>query len=78
MLEQAFRDFPQANGENSIMIGDSLHDIEAGSKMGMATALIADESVRRRAGAREATAQATVSAISLQEFVKTYFAVEEN
>ena len=42
MFEQAFRDFPAAHRERSIMAGDSLLDIEAGLAAGMITAFVAD------------------------------------
>jgi D-glycero-D-manno-heptose 1,7-bisphosphate phosphatase len=40
LFEQAFADFPHARPENSLMAGDSLRDIEAGTRLGMRTALI--------------------------------------
>jgi D-glycero-D-manno-heptose 1,7-bisphosphate phosphatase len=43
LFEQAFRDFPKANPANSVMIGDSLRDIEAGHRLGMRTVLVQGE-----------------------------------
>jgi D-glycero-D-manno-heptose 1,7-bisphosphate phosphatase len=40
MIEAAFRDFPDARPENSLLIGDSRSDIECGRAAGMATILI--------------------------------------
>ena len=40
MIEAAFRDFPGAEPGNSILIGDSLSDMECGRAAGMATILI--------------------------------------
>jgi D-glycero-D-manno-heptose 1,7-bisphosphate phosphatase len=37
MFKVAFRDFPEAKPENSVMIGDSDSDITAGIRMGMRT-----------------------------------------
>lgn len=45
MFDQAYRDFPDVTPERSLMIGDTLRDIEAGIQAGMATVLITDESV---------------------------------
>jgi D-glycero-D-manno-heptose 1,7-bisphosphate phosphatase len=43
LFEQAFRDFPSATPERSLMAGDSLRDIEAGLRAGMTTVLITGE-----------------------------------
>jgi histidinol phosphatase-like enzyme len=71
LIEQAFRDFPQAHPQNSIMIGDSLRDIEAGLRFGMATVFIHD------AGgdpieAKRATVLADLTVASLPELVHRY------
>jgi D-glycero-D-manno-heptose 1,7-bisphosphate phosphatase len=42
LFEQAFRDFPEACAANSVMVGDSLRDVEAGRRAGMRTVLIDD------------------------------------
>jgi D-glycero-D-manno-heptose 1,7-bisphosphate phosphatase len=47
LFEHAFADFPRAGPENSIMIGDSLSDIEAGMRIGMATKFVVGEPSRR-------------------------------
>ena len=44
LFEQAFRDFPGAHAANSVMIGDSLRDIEAGRQLGMRTVLVTEDS----------------------------------
>ena len=73
MFEQAFRDFPGAKPERSIMVGDSLRDIEAGLAARMRTAfvtnvrLLTDDDVR-------AGSLATVTIHSLCEFVDRYLA----
>ena len=43
MFEQARKSFPEINAENSVMIGDSLSDMEAGQTFGMKTILISEE-----------------------------------
>ena len=40
LFEQAFGDFPGGQPGNSVMIGDSLRDIEAGIRLGMRTVFI--------------------------------------
>ncbi len=78
MLEQAFRDFPEANPGNSVMIGDSLSDVEAGRRLGIRTVFIAAPGQVPKAGAEQASAMATACAISLLDFVKEYLACERS
>ncbi len=72
LFEQAFRDFPEARPERSIMVGDSLRDIEAGLSLGMVTAFVTDgdQSV---AEDQEATVLAQVSVSSLSELIYRCF-----
>jgi len=70
LFEQAFRDFPGADPGNSVMVGDSLSDIEAGSRLGMRSVLIADPGEPPRPYADRAAALATASAKSLLDFVQ--------
>jgi D-glycero-D-manno-heptose 1,7-bisphosphate phosphatase len=72
MFEQAFRDFPDANPENSVMIGDSLSDIEAGRRVGMRTIFLAGDPGRQKPGTGVATEMATGSAESLLACVERY------
>jgi D-glycero-D-manno-heptose 1,7-bisphosphate phosphatase len=72
MFEQAFRDFPGAAAGNSVMVGDSLSDIEAASRLEMRSVFIADPAVQPRRGYSRAMALATVSAASLLDFVERY------
>jgi D-glycero-D-manno-heptose 1,7-bisphosphate phosphatase len=64
MFEQARRDFPDITGENSIMIGDSHTDIQAGKSFGMKTIFI---------GAEESAADA--QAASLEEAVARHLSL---
>jgi histidinol-phosphate phosphatase family protein len=42
MAEQAQRDFPEIRFEHSLMVGDSLSDLEMGKRLGMTTVFISD------------------------------------
>jgi D-glycero-D-manno-heptose 1,7-bisphosphate phosphatase len=72
LFEQAFAAFPQARAENSVMIGDSLPDIEAGRTMGMSTIFIQGELERQKAGAAMAIDLADEVAHSLLEAVEVH------
>ena len=76
VLEQAFLDFPGAQADNSVMIGDSLCDVEAGSRMGMLTVFVADPELPPKSDAARAAALANVSAASLLDFVQRYLGEE--
>lgn len=71
LFEQAFADYPEASPSRSVMVGDSLRDIEAGVRAGMATVLItageshSPEDVRARS-------LAEMSASSLLELVQQH------
>jgi D-glycero-D-manno-heptose 1,7-bisphosphate phosphatase len=70
LFEQAFRDFPEAAAANSVMVGDSLCDIEAASGLGMRSILLADPEETQRPDTVRAAALATGLAGSLLEFVE--------
>ncbi len=72
LFEQAFRDFPGACAGNSVMVGDSPSDIEAGSRLEMRTLLISDEEATS-AAARMADAVRP----SLLEFVRRDLALDQ-
>jgi histidinol-phosphate phosphatase family protein len=71
MLEHALKEHPDANAANSLVIGDSLSDIEAGRRMGMATIFIEGEPDRQKPGADQARLLADWVAGSLLEAVTT-------
>ncbi len=71
MFEQAFERFPEANAENSIFIGDSLTDIEAGQRLGMKTIFISGEADTREESLTAAHLADAV-AVSLLEAVETH------
>ena len=72
LFEQAFREFPAASPQNSVMIGDSLSDIQAGRRIGMPTIFIQGEPERQKAGHVEAATLADAIAESLLEAVERY------
>lgn len=69
---QAFHDFPDASPQNSLMIGDSLSDIEGAHNLGMPAIFIVGEPATQKAGAGEAAAQADGVSASLAEAVDRY------
>ena len=75
LFEQAFRDFPAATAHNSVMVGDSLRDIEAGFRVGMATVLV-DEATGSSEELQRARTLATLRVASLAEFVHRYLGPE--
>jgi D-glycero-D-manno-heptose 1,7-bisphosphate phosphatase len=70
LFEQAYIDFPQASADNSVVIGDSLSDIQAGQRLGMKTIFIQGEADRQKAGAAFAAESADAVAGSLLEAVE--------
>jgi D-glycero-D-manno-heptose 1,7-bisphosphate phosphatase len=70
LFEQACKKFPQANQHNSVVIGDSLSDIQAGRRMGMKTIYIEGEPERQKPGADTAAALADTIAGSLPQAVE--------
>jgi D-glycero-D-manno-heptose 1,7-bisphosphate phosphatase len=69
LFEQAFVDFPEASPDTSVMVGDSLSDIEAGTRMGMPTVLLAGDPDKQKPEDSRAAAMATETAASLLEWV---------
>jgi D-glycero-D-manno-heptose 1,7-bisphosphate phosphatase len=69
LFEQAIRDFPGIGSQNSVVIGDSLSDVEAGSRLGMRTIFIEGELLHGKPGADQAAAMADAVARSLEDAV---------
>jgi D-glycero-D-manno-heptose 1,7-bisphosphate phosphatase len=67
MFEQAVARFPAITAASSVMIGDSLVDIEFGRGIGMATVFVEGDPDRRHGAAPQARELATVSTHSLAE-----------
>jgi D-glycero-D-manno-heptose 1,7-bisphosphate phosphatase len=72
LFEQAFQSFPQANAGNSVLIGDSLSDIQAGQRLDMKTIFIQGEPDRQKEGAAAAAALADAVAGSLLQAVEEH------
>jgi D-glycero-D-manno-heptose 1,7-bisphosphate phosphatase len=70
LFTQACKEFPQAAAHNSVVIGDSLSDIQAGKRMGMKTIFIQGDAERQKAGAAVATESADAVAGSLLQAVE--------
>jgi D-glycero-D-manno-heptose 1,7-bisphosphate phosphatase len=64
---QAFRDFPGVTPQNSLLIGDSLSDIEAARNLGMRSVFIQGDPATQKPGAGKAQTLADVTAASLSE-----------
>jgi D-glycero-D-manno-heptose 1,7-bisphosphate phosphatase len=76
LFEQAWEQFPEANAQNSVVIGDSLSDIQAGKRLGMKTIFIRGEEDRQKQGADEAANLADAIAGSLLEAVETHLCLK--
>jgi D-glycero-D-manno-heptose 1,7-bisphosphate phosphatase len=70
MFEQARRTFPEIRAEESVMIGDSLSDIEFGQRLGMTTIFIEGNAERRKSGAEAAAKLADRQFPALPEAVR--------
>jgi D-glycero-D-manno-heptose 1,7-bisphosphate phosphatase len=69
MIDAAFRNFPEARPENSLLIGDSLSDIECGRRAGIPTILIEGDAQHRKPGFEAAMAIADEVSASLAEAI---------
>jgi D-glycero-D-manno-heptose 1,7-bisphosphate phosphatase len=70
LFQQAQRDFPAIQPGTSIVIGDSLSDMEAGRNFGMATVLILGNAEGRRSEWEKAYKLADASFASLPEAIE--------
>ena len=68
LFEFAFRDYPEAHPDNSVMIGDSNSDILAGASLGMKTILITENPNY----SEQLTVMPSAAGRSLLEVVTTY------
>ena len=76
LFEQAFIDFPGSQPSNSVMIGDSLRDIEAGTRLGKRTVLITGFLDAGTPDAHRAARLAQARVLSLLDFVQRYLGSE--
>ncbi len=74
LFEQAVADFPGITAASSVMIGDSLSDIDFGRRLGMVTAFIDGDPERRKPGAEAARELADLRYSSLVEAVNDLLA----
>ena len=74
MFEQARADFPDLTAATSLMVGDSLSDIEFGRRLGMETVFIEGPPERQKPGAIEAAALADHRFASLDQAVAVLLA----
>ena len=65
MFDRALRDFPHIQPATSLMVGDSLSDIEFGRAAGMRTLFILGEAEHRKPGWERAASLATTTATTL-------------
>ena len=72
LFEDAFRDFPGASASNSIVIGDSLSDIEAARSIGAPSIFILGDPEFRKPGVEKASSLADADAASLHEAVARF------
>jgi D-glycero-D-manno-heptose 1,7-bisphosphate phosphatase len=72
LFRAAFRDFHDASPENSVMIGDSISDIEGARNLGMASIFVCGDPKTRKAGSEKAILLADEVCDSLQEAVDKY------
>ncbi len=70
LFEQAKAEAPAISAETSVMVGDSLSDIEFGRRLGMRTIFIEGDPQRRKPGGEAAAELAGTRAASLPEAVK--------
>jgi D-glycero-D-manno-heptose 1,7-bisphosphate phosphatase len=69
LFDQAAQQFPGIDAESSVMIGDSLSDVEFGRRLGMMTIFIAGDPALQKPGAERAAALADSRADSLAQAV---------
>lgn len=76
MFLQAFKDFPGAAPENSLLIGDSLTDIQAGVHLGIPTVLVDSDPATQALGTDRARELAMFTAPSLAAFTVDFLAAK--
>lgn len=72
LFHRAFRDFPGASPLNSLLIGDSLSDIEAANQLGMPSIFISGSYARRTTKIESSAYSAARIANSLEEAARLY------
>ena len=72
LFRQAFHDYPEATPNNTLVIGDSLSDIEGAHRLGIASIFIMSDPEARSPEVDEASALAIAVVGSLAEAVAVY------
>ncbi len=72
LFYKAFRDFPDANPANSLVLGDSISDIEAAHGLDMPAIFIEGDPTTQKAGAGKAAMEADAVCASLLDAVNQY------
>ena len=72
LFERAFADFPAASVGNSVMIGDSLSDIEAATRLGIPSIFVGADPTNQEPDFRRAAQLATATAESLLHCLDSY------
>jgi len=72
LFQQAFRDFPAASPANSLVIGDSISDIEAARRLAMPSIFISGDRRYQKEGAEQAALLADATAESLADAVERF------
>jgi D-glycero-D-manno-heptose 1,7-bisphosphate phosphatase len=72
LFHQAFRDFPGASPSNSVVIGDSISDIQAAAALGFPSIFIEGDPETQKPGAEKAAHLAGRVARSLRDAVDTW------
>jgi D-glycero-D-manno-heptose 1,7-bisphosphate phosphatase len=70
LFHQAVNDFPDIEAHSSVIIGDSLSDIEFGRRLGMLCVFVEGDPSRRKPGADDARRLADLTCGSLPEAVE--------
>lgn len=73
LFEAARADFPEIDSNRSVMVGDSISDIEFGANLGMRTIYIESDPGTRKAGVEQARSLANFSCASLFQAVTLIF-----
>ena len=74
MFEQAQAQFPRIEAERSVMVGDSLSDIEFGRAVGMRTIFVRGDAAHRKPGWEQGEAMADAAADDLPAAVRLLLA----
>lgn len=72
LFEQALHDFPRATSRNSIVIGDSISDIQAARSLSLPSIFISGNHQNRKPGSEQAASLANFVTESLAEAVERY------